>query len=151
MKNHVIKSERVPNEGTCRVLCYMEPNCVSINLAPLEGETHKCELNNATGEDQLFTFLTNEPSYTYLAIEVTVSVKFFGTFMIEFTSLLSIIAAFLTGLSMSEFGKNKTLLSSNKLAQVFLAVSTFYKWVFYMAPLKFKLHNMIDPPEILLS
>ena len=48
----------------------MEPNCVSINLGPLEEETHKCELNNATDENQFLAFLKNEPSYTYLAIEV---------------------------------------------------------------------------------
>ena len=84
MKNHVIRSEEVPNEGTCRVLCYMEPNCVSINLGPLEGGTHKCELNNVTDENQFFTFLKHEPSYTYLAIEVTVLINVLrvGTFVI---------------------------------------------------------------------
>ena len=71
MKNHVIRTEVVPNEGTCRVLCYMEPNCVSINLSPLEGGKYKCELNNATDENQFTIFLENEPTYTYLAIEVT--------------------------------------------------------------------------------
>ena len=50
MKNHVIRSEDVPNEGSCRLMCYMEPNCVSINLGPFEGGKHKCELNNATDE-----------------------------------------------------------------------------------------------------
>ena len=76
MKDHVISSEEVPNEGTCRVLCYMEPNCVSINLGPLKGGTHKCELNNATDEDLFFTFLKTEPRFTYLAIEVTVLLCF---------------------------------------------------------------------------
>ena len=71
MKNHVIRSEEVPNEGTCRVLCYMEPNCVSINVSPLERGKYKCELNNATDENQFTIFLENEPTYTYLAIEVT--------------------------------------------------------------------------------
>ena len=69
MKNHVIRTEVVPNEGACRVLCYMEPNCVSINLGPLEKGKYKCELNNATDENQ-FTVLENEATYTYLAIEV---------------------------------------------------------------------------------
>lgn len=72
MKNHVISSEEVLNEGTCRVLCYMEPNCVSINLGPFKGGTHKCELNNATDENHFITFLKNEPNYTYMAIKVTV-------------------------------------------------------------------------------
>ncbi|KAL9974184.1 hypothetical protein ACROYT_G011195 [Oculina patagonica] len=71
MKNHVIRSEEVPNEGTCRLLCYMEPNCVSINLGPLEGGKHKCELNNATDENQITMILVDKPSFTYLAIEVT--------------------------------------------------------------------------------
>jgi len=70
MKNHVIRSEAVSNEGSCRLYCYMEPNCVSINLGPLKRGTHKCELNNATDENQFITFLDNHPSYTYLAIEV---------------------------------------------------------------------------------
>ena len=67
MKDHVIGREEVPNEGACRVLCYMEPNCVSINLGPLNGGTHNCELNKATDENQF----TIEPRYTFLAIEVT--------------------------------------------------------------------------------
>ena len=70
MKNHVIKSEEVPNEGTCRLLCYIEPNCVSINLGPLKGGKYKCELNNATDENQFTTFLVDKPYFTYLAIEV---------------------------------------------------------------------------------
>ena len=51
-------------------MCYMEPNCVSINLGPSERGKHKCELNNATAEKQFASFLQNEPTFTYLAIEV---------------------------------------------------------------------------------
>ena len=41
MKNHSIRTEDVPNEGSCRVLCYMDPDCVSINLGHLsKGNTH---------------------------------------------------------------------------------------------------------------
>lgn len=69
MKNHVIRREEVPNEGRCRVMCYMDPDCVSINLGPLKGGKHKCELNNATDES-----LENEPAYTYIAIEVTLHI-----------------------------------------------------------------------------
>ena len=71
MKNHVIRTTEVPNEGSCRVMCYMEANCVSINVGPSEGGKHKCELNNATDENQFTFFLENKPSYTYLAIQVT--------------------------------------------------------------------------------
>ena len=72
MKNHVIMSADVPNEGKCRLMCFREPNCVSINVGPLEGGKHKCELDNATDEN-LFTFLLEDkPSYSYVAIEVTI-------------------------------------------------------------------------------
>ena len=70
LKNHVIRSEKVPSEGSCRLMCYMEPNCVSINLGPLERGNHKCELNNATDENQLVSLLQNKAAFTYLAIEV---------------------------------------------------------------------------------
>ena len=51
-------------------MCYMEPNSVSINLGPLKRGKHKCELNNATAENQFASHLQNEPTFTYLAIEV---------------------------------------------------------------------------------
>ena len=50
MMSHVIRRAEVPSEGSCRLMCYMEPNCVSINLGPLEKGKHKCELNNATAD-----------------------------------------------------------------------------------------------------
>jgi len=70
MKGHVIASEKVPNEGSCRVKCFMEPNCVSINMGPLKGGKLKCELNNATGECQFASALKYKAAYTYLATEV---------------------------------------------------------------------------------
>ncbi len=66
MKNHVISSMEVLNEGSCRLVCYMEPSCVSINLGPLVKGKHKCELNNATDENHL----ESRRTFTYLAIEV---------------------------------------------------------------------------------
>ena len=71
MKNRAIKSAEVPNEGSCRIMCLMEPNCVSINVGPVVGENQKCELNNATEEKHTPFLLVNNPGYTYLAIEVT--------------------------------------------------------------------------------
>ena len=71
MKNHVIKSVEVPNEGSYRVMCYMEPNCVSINVGPVTGGSQKCDLNNATEESHASFLLVNNPGYAYLAIEVT--------------------------------------------------------------------------------
>ena len=69
MKGHVIRSVEVLNEGSCRVMCYMEPNCVSINVGPSERGKHKCELNNAAGENQFTLFLEDKPTYTFLAID----------------------------------------------------------------------------------
>ena len=71
MKGYVIRSEEVLDEGSCRVLCYMEPSCVSINVGPLEGGKHKCELNNATAENQFDAYLENVDKFTYVAIEVS--------------------------------------------------------------------------------
>ncbi|CAH3041859.1 unnamed protein product [Pocillopora meandrina] len=69
MKNHAIKSAEVSNEGSCKVMCLMEPNCVSINVGPVVGGNQKCELNNATEENHATFLLVNNPGYTYLAIE----------------------------------------------------------------------------------
>ena len=43
---------------------------MSINLGPLKRGKHKCELNNATDDKQFVSLLQNEPTFTYLAIEV---------------------------------------------------------------------------------
>ena len=50
-------------------MCYLEPNCVSINFGPSHGGKHKCELNSATDEDHL-DFLEEKTAFTFLAIEV---------------------------------------------------------------------------------
>ena len=70
MRGHVIKMEEVPNQGSCRVLCFIEPNCVSINFGPKWKGKHKCELNNATEESQTGPGLHKEMDYIYLGIEV---------------------------------------------------------------------------------
>ena len=77
MKNHSIRTEDVPNEGSCRVLCYMDPDCVSINLGPFIQGKHTCQLNNATEKS-----LANEQGFTYYAIEVT------STFDLSFWAVL---------------------------------------------------------------
>ena len=69
IKGHTIRSEEVPDEGSCRVMCYMEPNCVSINVRLAQGGKYKCELNNATVDESKLTFLQEADAY-YLAIEV---------------------------------------------------------------------------------
>ena len=50
-------------------MCYMEPNCVSINFGPSHGGKYRCELNSATDENHL-TVLEEKPAFTFLAIEV---------------------------------------------------------------------------------
>ena len=74
IRGHVIRRLEVPNEGSCRVMCYMEPDCVSINVRPSEGGKYKCELNNATVDENQLTFLDDRDTTYYLAIEVNVLV-----------------------------------------------------------------------------
>ena len=71
LKDRLIRSAEVINEGSCRVMCYMEPNCVSINFGPSLGGNYKCELNSATDEDHI-TVLEERPAFTFLAIEVRI-------------------------------------------------------------------------------
>ena len=82
LKNHLIKTEDVPNEGSCRVLCYMDPDCVSINLGPFIQGKHTCQLNNATDKS-----LDNVQDFTHLAIEVT------STFDLSFRAVLWYLSA----------------------------------------------------------
>ncbi|KAL9969833.1 hypothetical protein ACROYT_G022099 [Oculina patagonica] len=69
MRGHVIRKEEVPNQGSCRVLCFMEPNCVSINVGPIQGGKYKCELNNATEENQVENVLHTKRNFIFLGIE----------------------------------------------------------------------------------
>ena len=70
MMGHVFRKEKVPNQGSCRIDCYNEPNCVSINVGPMVEGKHMCELNNATVDNQDATGLHNKMNYIYLGIEV---------------------------------------------------------------------------------
>ena len=66
----MIKMEEVLDQGSCRVLCFIEPNCVSINFGPKTKGKYKCELNNATEENQAHDALHKKMDYIYLGIEV---------------------------------------------------------------------------------
>ncbi|XP_068706653.1 protein kinase C-binding protein NELL1-like isoform X2 [Montipora foliosa] len=48
--NHNIETLQVNDFDTCRLRCYQDPNCVSINFnfSRDSEELHNCELNNAT-------------------------------------------------------------------------------------------------------
>lgn len=67
---HLIRTVLSPDRGSCQVKCYSEPNCVSINVGPLQEGSHKCELNNATAKNQASSILQTRKDYTYLGIEV---------------------------------------------------------------------------------
>lgn len=70
LRGHVIKMEVVPTQESCRVLCFIEPNCVSINFGPKRKGKYKCELNNATEESKPVAMLHKKMDYIYLGIEV---------------------------------------------------------------------------------
>ena len=67
MRGRLIRREKVPSEGSCRVFCYTEPDCTSINIGLEEGGNHVCELNDATEEN---IALHDKKNYIYLGIEV---------------------------------------------------------------------------------
>ena len=70
---HVIRRELVSDEGQCRVKCYMEPSCVSINVGPMNQVTKTCDLNNATADGSPGSTLEQNIGYLHLAVEVRVN------------------------------------------------------------------------------
>ena len=70
LKGHNISSKKVQNKGSCRVNCYLNPDCVSINMGPLIAGMLTCELNKATSGNKHTSALKNKAGYTYLEIEV---------------------------------------------------------------------------------
>ena len=70
MVGHLIRLVEVPRQGSCNVLCYMEPDCVSINLGPSQRGNYICELNNASHESPGSPVLQSKQDYTHLSIEV---------------------------------------------------------------------------------
>ena len=70
LHGHVIKTEQVLNDGGCRVQCYLEPNCVSINVGPLKDGSHKCDLNYVTDDKEFAVVLNETAGFTYNGVEV---------------------------------------------------------------------------------
>ena len=70
LEGHLIRTEKVSNEGSCRLKCYLEPNCVSVNVGPLDKGAHICELNNDTDESPSYLTLVERELYTHHAAEV---------------------------------------------------------------------------------
>ena len=71
-KNYVIRIVEVMVKEFCETVCYMEPDCVSINLEKgVDGNRkYKCEWNNVTHEGHEGD-LIEEENYFYHAVEVT--------------------------------------------------------------------------------
>ena len=70
LNGHVIRQEKVFDEGSCRVFCYLEPNCVSINVGPQEDGGRICELNSKTDDSLSHSAVLQKNRYTYFRIEV---------------------------------------------------------------------------------
>lgn len=70
LSGHSIRTEKVKNEGSCRVKCFLEPNCVSINVGPEVKGTRTCELKNFTDESPAQSVLEEKKGYVHNAVEV---------------------------------------------------------------------------------
>ena len=72
--NHTIRTVEITVSGFCENLCYMVPDCVSINLYTRgDGNgNYQCELNNATHEGHEEKLIDQE-MYFYHAAEVNVT------------------------------------------------------------------------------
>ena len=72
LPGHVIRTEKVANEGSCRVKCFLEPNCVSINVGPADDQGHRtCELKNFTDESPSQTGLQQRTGHVHYSAEVS--------------------------------------------------------------------------------
>ena len=72
LANHIIRTEPVPHVQTCELLCYLEPNCASINFqnkADVDGKFN-CELNNSTHRRHDDDFL-DKNGYLYRGSDVS--------------------------------------------------------------------------------
>ena len=72
--NHTIRSVEITVSRFCENLCYIEPECVSINLYTRgDGDgNYTCELNNATHEGHEEKSIDRE-KYSYHAAEVNIT------------------------------------------------------------------------------
>ena len=77
LSRHLIRREQVNDEGQCRVNCYLEPSCVSINVGPMNQVTKTCDLNNATVDSSPGSTLEQKTGYLHLAVEVRVNLNTF--------------------------------------------------------------------------
>ena len=67
--NHTMKTKLVNSLDDCEYLCYLDDNCVSLNIKNKENGTHACELNNSTHLDH-DADLVNDPVFYYRGAKV---------------------------------------------------------------------------------
>ena len=57
--NHVIATAEVPDLKLCRIKCYLEPRCVSLNLGPIQESSRRicevCDADDRTHPQDLIT------------------------------------------------------------------------------------------------
>ena len=70
LSGYVIRTDKVADEESCRMKCYLEPNCVSINVGPADEGIHTCELNNGTDESPSQSSMKKRINYTHYPAEV---------------------------------------------------------------------------------
>ena len=71
LTKHIIATVKVVDLDLCELRCYLERNCVSVNLnvIPDSKGLHECELNNATHRSH-DKELMNRDGYIYKGAEV---------------------------------------------------------------------------------
>ena len=82
LEGHVIRREKVSDDGSCRVKCYLEPNCVSINVGPLGEGLQTCELNSDTDESPNYHALVERQGFIYLGVEVPFDKKGLSSYLL---------------------------------------------------------------------
>ena len=72
LPGRVIRTEKVANEGSCRVRCFLEPNCVSFNVGPADDQGQRInELKNFTDESPSQTGLQQRTGHIHFSAEVS--------------------------------------------------------------------------------
>ena len=83
--NHSIKTMTVKNLDECEYRCYLDANCLSLNIRNKDPDgTHKCELNNSTHLEH-DRDLKNNQLYYYRGAEVSDCFFFVFVFVFNFS------------------------------------------------------------------
>ena len=70
LKGHLLNSFKVQREGACKARCFVEYNCMSYNVGPLDEDgTNICELSDS--DHQMHpAALVRQSGFTYIPTEV---------------------------------------------------------------------------------